>query len=145
MCKRSSRLSTEEIKCYAQMAVKEIIHNKKGNKLFREYIQSNQTNGLTLKYLEFYDFSDRVLSDLSSVHLRVEQLLEMCPEEIWKKKINDARDVDDEKQQFKEILNELRYECLLNIEHEPEYDGFIRELVALYKKKKSLNFSIPKF
>lgn len=149
MCRKSSRLTSEEIEYYAQMRVKGIIYFKKSNKLFRDYIQSNQTNGYTLKYLEFYEFSDRILSDLNSIDLYLPQLLEMCPEEIWKKKINDVREVDEiteDNQQFKEILNELKYECLLNIEHEREFDGFIKGLVALYKKeKKSLNLLIPKF
>lgn len=130
------------------MKVKEIIHFKKSNKLFREYIQSNQTDGYTLKYLEFYEFCDRVLSDLSSPHLYLPQLLEMCPEEMWKRKINDAREVDEksgDNEQLKDVLDDLKVECLLNIEHECEFDGFIKELVALYKKKKSRNFSIPKF
>lgn len=135
-----SDITSKEIKSYVEMKVKEIIHNEKCNKLFKLYLQSNQTtdeSNDTLKYLEFYEFCDSILSDLSSLQSNVPQLLEMCPEETWKQKIDDASAVDadaENNRQLKEVLDDLKDECLNTIEHESDFNEFLNELRSTVKK-----------
>lgn len=134
-----SNITNEDIKLYIQMQVRGIIHNKKSNKLFKSYIQSNQTTdeSITLKYLEFYEFCESILSDSDSLQYYVPQLLEICPEEIWKQKIDVARAVDanvGNNLQLKEVLDELKDECLLNIEHERDFNKYLDKLRSKLKK-----------
>lgn len=115
-----SNITTEDIKWYIQMQAEGIIHNKKSNKLFKSYLQSIHTTdeSITLKYLKFYEFCESILSDLRSLQYQVPQLLKICPENIWKEKIEHARAVDanaEKNQKLKEVLDELKNECFLNI------------------------------
>lgn len=128
-----SDLTLKEIESFILMKVKEIIDTEKSNILFKSYLQSTQTadESVTLKYLEFYEISNRIQSDSTSLQDDLPQLLETCPEEIWKQKINDARAVDGNignNQQLKQVLNELKEECLDNIEHERDFEEFFKEL-----------------
>lgn len=135
-----SDITSKEIKSYVALKVNEIIHNEKSNKLFKSYLQSNQMtdeSNDTLKYLEFYEFCDSILSDLKSLQQNVPQLLEICPEETWKQKINDASAVDadaENNRQLKGVLDDLKDECLNSIEHEGDFNKFLDELRSNVKK-----------
>lgn len=133
ICLWGCDLTLKEIQTFVQMKVKEIIDTEKSNRLFKSYLQSTETadESLALKYLEFYEFSNRILSESSCLQDDLPQLLETCADEIWKQKISDARAVDasiGNNQQLKQVLNELTEECLFNIEHEREFEEFFKEL-----------------
>lgn len=133
-------ITSKEIKSFVEMKVKQIIQNEKSNNLFKSYLKSNQTtdeSNDTLKYLEFYEFCYQILSDLESLQDNVSQLLEICPEETWKQKIEDARAVDantENNRQLEDVLEGLKDECLNNIEHERDFNEFLNELRSKVKK-----------
>lgn len=129
-----SQLTFEQIETYAMMNVKGVIHNEDSNKLLKTFLKighrSDKSNALIL--LECYECCDRILSDLESHQEHLDDLIELCPTFLWEQKINDACEADtsDEiKRQLDVVLNDLKKECLCNLESDHDFARFRRELL----------------
>lgn len=129
-----SRLSYEQIESYAMMNVKGIVTNDDSKKLLKTFLQlghrSDKSNALLL--LECYELCGQILNDLDAYRDHLDDLLDVCPSFSWETKINDACDAnshDNIKHQLEIVLTALKKECIGNIECDPDFTRFRRELL----------------
>lgn len=127
-----SELTIEQIETFAMMNVNGLVNNSIGNNLLKTFLKighrTDKSNALLL--LECYELCDKMLSNIESHRDHLDDLLELCPSFVWEQRLNDATDDEDQpNERVKEVLGELKKECLNSIECDNDFQRFRLELL----------------
>lgn len=135
---KSTKPTKGEIESHALKRVESILNNEDSKNLLREFLQkghrSDKSNATIL--LERYEWCERILSDLGRNQMYLTDLIEVCTYK-WEEKINEACETDnpDEiNQQLNEVLNDLKKDCVREMQCDNDFTRFRRDLVEKYKK-----------
>lgn len=135
-----SQLNFEQIEQFCMMSLSGVITHPLAKSLFRTFLRidhrTDKSNALLS--LECFELCDKIITSntISSMTINVDDidaLMELCPSFDWEEKINDA--IESDKQQvcdkcnLTKILQELKQECVRNIECHNDFDRFRRELL----------------
>lgn len=130
-----SELTIDQIENYALMNVSGIVNNPTTNQLFKTFLRLGQQSvkSRAMERLECFECCNRIL-DLSPEQRTnlIDDLIDVCPSYAWEEKINRAFDADDKAKSvnhLNRILDELKIECLNEIESHNDFDRFRRELL----------------
>lgn len=130
-----STLSHDEIEHFATMRVSSLITHATGKTLFMNFLKIGYRTGKSeaMAHLECHDLCDKILKNIRLIRNDdlVEDLLGMCPSFTWEEKINDAIQNygTDHGHEIRQVLNDLKRECIFSIECHNDYERFRRELM----------------
>lgn len=121
-----SELSRDEIENFAMMSAAGLINNDRGRKLFTAFLKigHRKDKSNVVQLLQCYDLCNQALQDNNNFKDYLEDLYEACPSYIWEEKLGEMT-----QDNLNEILEELKLECVNNIEDHNDFDRFRRELL----------------
>lgn len=129
-------LTYEEIEHFAMMNVSTLIVNTSGKTLFRNFLRIGHRHDKSeaLVHLECFEMCDKFIRNINLIidQDSIDDLYSSCPSFLWEQRITDAiqkSTPDHRSHNTRQVLNELKRECVHNIESHNDYDRFRRELL----------------
>lgn len=127
-------LTYEEIEHFAIMNVSTLIVHSTGKNLFRNFLRIGyrQDKSEAMVHLECFEMCDKFLRNINLIREQaaIDDLLSLCPSYSWEQKITDAIETHSMNHHvIREVLNDLKDECVHSIECHNDYDRFRRELL----------------
>lgn len=133
----------EQIENFTMMNVANLISHTDGKELFKKFLRIGHLNDKSeaMKLLELHEMCTKFLCDLRLIDDadQLDDLLAMCPSFTWEERITDAIDRDkrtthSQHTDIVRILNDLKTDCVHNIECHRDYDRFRQELLRKIRK-----------
>lgn len=132
-----STYTLEQIEHFTMMNVANLVVHADGKELFKSFLRIGHRNDQSeaMKLLECHEMCAQFLRDLHLIDDadRLDDLLALCPSYAWEQRITGAIDSDKRTQsgraEIKRTLNELKGDCVHNIECHRDYGRFRQELL----------------
>lgn len=132
-----STYTLEQIEHFTMMSVANLVVHAEGKELFKNFLRIGHRNDKSeaMKLLECHEMCAQFLRDLHLIDDadRLDDLLALCPSYAWEQHITGAIDSDKRTQsgraEIRRILNELKGDCVHNIECHRDYGRFRQELL----------------
>lgn len=122
-------LTYEEIEHFAMMNVSTLIVNTTGKTLFQNFLRIGHRHDKSeaMVHLECFEMCDKFIRNINLIKDQdsIDDLFSLCPSFVWEQKITDAISTNSTRQ----VLNDLKRECVHSIESQNDYDRFRRELL----------------
>lgn len=135
-----SQLKFEQVEQFAMMSVSAIVMHPTANPLFHNFLRIGHRTDKSgaLLSLECYELCDKIINNTSSNNADdIEALIELCSSFEWEEKLNALYGSDKklhDKYNLMQLLNELKRECVLNIECHHDFVRFRKELLRKIEK-----------
>lgn len=132
-----STYTLEQIEHFTMMNVANLIAHTDGKELFKNFLRIGHRNDKSeaMQMLECHEMCTKFMCNLHLIDDadQLDDLFALCPSFIWEQRIQDAIDSDKRAQashtEIKRVLNELKYDCVHNIECHRDYGRFRQELL----------------
>lgn len=130
-------LTHEEIEHFATMNVSTLIVHSTGKTLFRNFLRIGlrHDKSETMVHLDCFEMCNKFLRNITMIQDQdsVDDLLGLCPSYLWEQKITDAIQNSSSNYRnhvhLRQVLIDLKHECVHSIERHNDYDRFRRELL----------------
>lgn len=126
-------LTYEEIECFAKMSVSCLVVHKTGKRLFENFLRIGYHNDKSevLMHLKCFEKCNQFLRNLQiMIHDQdsIQEFTSLCPSFVWEQRFTSSIQTNN-LQILQQTLNDLKLECVQNIECNNDYDRFKRELL----------------
>lgn len=128
-------MTYEQIEHFAMMNVSSLIVHSTGKTLFQNFLRIGHCDDKSeaMVHLECYELCEKFLRNIQMIEDNddVEHLLSVCPTFVWEQRITNAKinNSSDQRDGIRQVLNDLKRECVHSIECHNDYDRFRRELL----------------
>lgn len=130
-----SQLDFEQVEEFSMMSASALVTHLVAKPLFRNFLRighrTDKSNALLS--LECYELCDKIINNASADNAEdVDALIELCPSYDWEERVNDAIESDkkiNDKRNLRQLLHELKRECVRSIECHNDFDRFRKELL----------------
>lgn len=138
-----STLTFEQIEHFAMMNIASLIAHSEGKPLFKNFLRIGHRNDKSeaMEFLECYEMCEKLLKHLHLIHDhdQLDDLFAVCPSFTWEERITEAVEKDKKHHYHSHVeaihvLNELKRNCLHNIECHRDFGRFHAELLRKIKK-----------
>ena len=123
-------LTYEEIEHFSMMNVSTLIVHPTGRNLFQNFLRIGHRHDKSEAMINFecFEICNKLLTNTRMLRDQemIDDLLSLCPSYLWEEKI---REKINDQEMICQVLNELKHECVQNIESHNDYDRFRRELL----------------
>lgn len=125
-------LTFDQIEHFAMMNVQTLIVHPAGKKLFEKFltIGHHTDKSEAMELLNCYDLCDKVLKNRHPFQDQdvLDDLKSICPNFTWEDRITNQIE-NNNLNHFRQVLKDLKRECVHSIECHHDYDRFRRELL----------------
>lgn len=124
-------LTYDQIEHFAMMNVQTLMAHPTGKKLFENFLSighlEDQSESMT--HLNCFDMCEKILHNRHLIQDQdfLDEFLSSCPSFVWEERINDAINQSDH--DLRQVIRDLKRECVHSIECHNDYDRFRRELL----------------
>lgn len=138
-----STLTFEQIEHFAMMNIASLIVHPEGKPLFKNFLRVGHRNDKSeaMEFLECFEICEKLLKHLNLIHDddQLDELFAVCPSFTWEERITEAVKKDKKHHlnshvETIHVLNELKRNCIHNIECHRDFGRFHMELLRKINK-----------